>query len=98
MLSSQVTTDSECWTVHQTHDEELERLGRYVEGELLQGLNLVQQKEQRCLSHYREWCADQANNGKRARFVLALCELLELWPKLEHLSSDLADMREDLGF
>jgi hypothetical protein len=82
----------------QIPNNEMSRLGEFLEGELNPELDLIHHQEQDCLNHYRNWKADHKNLDKRALFIVSLCRLLEMRPRLQHLSSQFADLQEDLGY
>lgn len=82
----------------QIPNNEMSRLGQFLEEELDPELDLVHFQEQDCLAHYRNWKVDHKSLDKRALFTVSLCKLLEMRPKLQHLSSKFADLQEDLGY
>lgn len=84
-------------TVARADNRDLLELGHYVEESLLGELSRVHHKAQACLERYHDWQADQTNLQRRTGFVLAFYELLELYPQLHKMGTDLADLREDLG-
>jgi hypothetical protein len=79
-------------------DSEMKQLGIFLESELDPELELIHHQEKVCLVQYRVWKLDPHNLDKRTQFATSLCKLLEMQPNLQHLSSKLADMQEDLGY
>lgn len=84
-------------TVARVDNSDLLQLGHYVEESLLGELSRVHHKAQACLDRYHDWQADQTDLQRRTGFVLAFYELLDLYPQLHKMGTDLADLREDLG-
>jgi len=96
MLRDYVRDDSPCWSAHQMRDEELLHFGCTIEERFRPGLQEILEKEQQLGERLREWRENPADDGCRARYVLALCALVECWPRLERLGDELADLMERL--
>jgi hypothetical protein len=82
----------------QIPDSEMKQLGFFLESELDPELELVHYQEKVCLTDYRVWKADPKNMDKRTLFAASLCQLLEMRPHLQRMSSKFADLLEDLGY